>query len=155
MSSRREAERDLEERPAAVLAEDVSHCVADLADRAADAERLLDWRQQVGVAAGDVAQLLQPLVDLALIAVLLPLREARELALLGLRIDLEDVDVVDLVGDVLVDADDDVLAAAVALLVGDGRLLDLLLDELEGVDRAAEVLHLLHQLPGALLDLVG
>src|SRR5215211_9334716 len=93
----------LEERAAAVLAEDVSHRVADLADRAAGAERLLDRREEVGVAASGLAQLLELGVHGLLIAVCLPLSEAIELSLLGLRVDLEDVDVVDLVGDVLVD----------------------------------------------------
>ena len=75
--------------------------------------------------------------------------EPRQLALLGLGVDAEDVDVVDLVGDVLVDADDDVLAALVALVVAERRLLDLALHELQRLDRAAELFDLVHQLPGA------
>src|SRR3954447_21433720 len=145
----------LEERAAAVLAEDVAHRVADLADRAAGAQRFLDRGQQIAVAARHVTEGLQALIELALVAPLLPLLQPRELALLRFRVDLEGVDVVDLVADVLVDADDDVLAGAVALLVGDRGLLDLLLDELERVHRSAQVLDLLHQLPGALLDLIG
>src|SRR5262249_8671731 len=42
--------RRSEERTALVFAEDVAHRVADLADRAAGAQRLLDRRQQVAVA---------------------------------------------------------------------------------------------------------
>ena len=57
--------------------------------------------------------------------------------------------------DVLVDADDDVLAGAVALLVAPGRLVDLVRDELDRVDRAAELVDLLDQLPARALDLVG
>ena len=40
---------------------------------------------------------------------------------------------------VLVDADDDVLLLAVALLVAPGGFVDLAGDELDGVDRAAEL----------------
>src|SRR4029077_13973932 len=54
--------RALEERAAAVFAEDVAHRVADLADRASRAERFLERRQQVGVAAGGLAELLEPLL---------------------------------------------------------------------------------------------
>ena len=56
-------------------------------------------------------QRLQLGLDGGLVAALLERLQARQLALLGLGVDLEDVDVVDLVGDELVDADDDVLAA--------------------------------------------
>ena len=45
----------LEERPALVLAEDVAHRVADLADRGVGGERVADRVEQVAVAAGDVA----------------------------------------------------------------------------------------------------
>src|SRR4051812_14440049 len=63
----------LEERAAAVFAEDVAHRVADLADRAACAERLLDRVEQVALAAGDIAQLLELRVHGGLVAVRLPL----------------------------------------------------------------------------------
>src|ERR1700753_2535685 len=89
----------LEEGAALVFAEDVAHRAADLAQRGVGGERLADRVQQVAVAAGDVAQALQLRLDRGLIAALLEGLQARELALLGLRIDLEDVDVVDLVGD--------------------------------------------------------
>src|SRR5207342_1566194 len=106
-------------------------------DRAAGPERLLDRRQQVALTAGDVAQCLEARVELGLVAGLLELRKTGELALLGLGIDLEDVHVVDAVADVLVDADDDVLAGPIALVVAGGGLLDLALHELERVHRSA------------------
>ena len=52
--------RRLEERAALVLAEDVAHRAADLADRGVGGERGADRVQQVAVAAGDLAQLLEP-----------------------------------------------------------------------------------------------
>ncbi len=51
--------RRLEERPAAVFAEDVAHRAADLADRGVGCEGGADRVQQVAVAAGDVAQRLE------------------------------------------------------------------------------------------------
>src|SRR4051794_20687987 len=87
----------LEERAAAVLAEDVPHRVADVADRAAGTQRLLDRRQQIAVALGHVTQSLEALVELRLVARLLEGGEALQLASLRFRIDLEDVDIVDLV----------------------------------------------------------
>ena len=107
----------LEEGAALVFAEDVAHRAADLADRGVGGERGADRVQEVALAAGDVAQRLQLGLDRGLVAVLLEGLEPRQLALLGLGVDLEDVDVVDLVGDEFVDADDDVLAALVALVV--------------------------------------
>src|SRR6187549_4188955 len=130
-----DARAGLEERPAAVLAEDVAHRAADLADRGAGGERGADRVQQVALAAGDVAQLVEALLDAGLIAGFLEGPQAGELSPLGLGVDAEDVDVVDLVGDVFVDSDDDVLAGAVALVVGERRLLDLALHELERLDR--------------------
>ncbi len=71
-----------------------------------------------------------------MVARLLEGLQSGQLALLGLGVDAEDVDVVDLVGDVLVDADDDVLVTLVALVIGVGGLLDLALHELERLDGA-------------------
>src|SRR5665811_2622828 len=96
----------LEEGAALVLAEDVAHRAAGLAERGSACEGGADRGEQVALAAGDVAQGLQLLLDRGLVAVRLELLQAGELALLGLGVDAEDVDVVDLVGDVLVDADD-------------------------------------------------
>ena len=146
----------LEERAALVLAEDVAHRVADLADRGAVAQRVLDRVEQVAVAARDLAQRLEARSSTSFgVAVGLERGQALELAALGLRVDAQDVDVVDAVGDVLVDPDDDVLARGVALVVGQRRLLDLPLDEVERLDRAAELLDPVDQLPRARLDLVG
>src|ERR1700754_1428728 len=102
----------LEEGAALVFAEDVAHRAADLADRGVGGEGGADRVEEVAVAAGDLAEGLQFGVDRRLVAVLLEGLEARQLALLGLRIDLEDVHVVDLVGDEFVDPDDDVLTRA-------------------------------------------
>src|SRR3954454_13120731 len=139
--------QSLEEGAALVFAEDLAHRAADLADRGVGGEGGADRAEEVAVAAGDVAEGIELGLDLGLIAVLLEGLEAGELALLGLGVDLEDVDVVDLVGDELVDADDDVLAALVALVVAERRLLDLALHELKRLDRAAHLFDLLHQLP--------
>src|SRR3984885_1707787 len=82
--------------------------------------------------------------------------EPLDLLALGLRIDAEDVRHLGLaLVDELVDADDDVLTGAVALVVAERGLLDLVLDEVDRADRAAEAVDLLDQLVRADLDLVG
>ena len=79
-----------------------------------------------------------------------------KLSALGLGIDAQQVGHLDLlVVDVAVDADDDVLLDAVALLVAPGRLVDLAGDELDGLDRAAELVDLGDQLARAGLEFVG
>ena len=93
-------------------------------------------------------EVVEPALDPAPVALGLEPPEPLQLAPLRLGIDAEDVDVVDGVGHVLVDADDDVLTGPVALVVGGRRLLDLALDELERLDRAAELVDLADQLPG-------
>src|ERR1700712_2974185 len=138
-----------------VLPEDVLHRAADLAERRAVAQRLLDGRQDVVGAAGRGAQLLEALLDERLVAVLLERLEARDLRVLALGVDAQEVRDLDLVLFVLVDADDDVLAEAVALLVAPGRLVDLAGDELDRVDRAAELVDLGDQLQRTGLDLRG
>ena len=90
-----------------------------------------------------------------LVALGLELLEALDLAALGLGVDGQRVLDLDVVLDVAVDADHDVLLGAVALVVAEGRLLDLVLDERDGVDRAAELVDALDQLPRAALDLGG
>src|SRR4029453_13354971 len=100
----------LEKRATAVLAEDVAHRPAGLPDRGAGAQRLLDRRQEVALTLCPLSKLAQPGAESILVAIRLPLRQSLELPALGLRVDGEDVDVVDLLADVLVDADDDVLA---------------------------------------------
>src|SRR5829696_9641313 len=104
----------LEESAAAVLAEDVPHRIADVTDGATHPQCLLDRRQEVPVTLGNVPEGLESLVELGLVARFLECGEPLQLACLRLRVDLEDVDVIDLVADVLVDADDDVLARPVA-----------------------------------------
>ena len=105
--------------------------------------------------AATCAQLLEPLVHALLVAVGLELLQPLDLLALGLRVDAQDLDVVELVGDELVHADDDVLLLLVALLVAPGRLLDLGADERDALDRAAELVDLVDQLLRARLDLVG
>src|SRR5215211_1308016 len=149
------ARSGLEEGAALVLAEHVAHRAAGLTDRGAVAQRVLERIEEVAVASGYPPKVLQAALDhLGVPAVLEPL-EPLELALLGLRVDLQDLDVVNLIGHVLVDADDDVLTVPVALVVGGGGLLDLALDELQRPHRAAELLDLVDQLPGPHLDLVS
>ena len=67
-----------------------------------------------------VAQLLEAPLDELLVAVGLERRQALDLLALGLRVDAQQVGDLELVLDVLVDADDDVLLDAVALLVAPG-----------------------------------
>ena len=74
---------------------------------------------------------------------------------LRLGVDAEDVRHLRIVLDELVDADDDVLGDPVALVVAESGLLDLVLDEVDRVDRPAELVDLRDQLAGAGLDLVG
>src|SRR5215212_2127296 len=136
-----------------VSAEHVAHRAADLAHRGAVLQRLADRRQQVAVAACRLSQLLEPGVDELLVAVRLERLQPLDLLALGLGVDAQQVRHLERLVDVLVDADDDVLLLLVALLVAPGRLLDLVLDERDRVDRAAELVDLRDQLAGALLDL--
>ena len=115
----------------------------------------LDRRQQVAVAAGDVEARVEAPVELGLVAVLLERLEPLQLTGLRLGVDLEDVDVVDHVGDVLVDPDDYVLSGAVALVVGGGDSSISRCMNSSAFTEPPRLLDLLHQLPGALLDLVG
>ena len=77
----------LEERAALVLAEDVAHRAAHLADRGARAQRVLDRVQQVALALGDLAKLLEPGVDRPWSRSALNSRQPLDLAPLGLRVD--------------------------------------------------------------------
>src|SRR5204863_8741088 len=101
-----------EERPALVLAEHVAHRPARLADRGPVAERVPDRVEQVAVAAGDLAKLVEASVHGHLVAGLLESLQALDLAALRLGIDLQDLDVVDLLGHVLVHPNDDVLTGS-------------------------------------------
>src|SRR5687767_7364685 len=83
----------LEESAALVLAEDLAHRATDLADRCVGRERVADGVEQVALTFSDLTQLCELRVDSSLVAVLLELLEPLELALLGLGVDLEDVDV--------------------------------------------------------------
>ena len=142
--------------PRLVGPEDVLHRAADLAHRAAVLERLADRVHEVVGAARGLAQLVEALRDELVVAVGLERRQARRAASRSdSRVDAQDVLDLDRVLLVLVDADDDVLLEAVALLVAPGRLVDLVRDELDRVDRAAELVDLRDQLVGARLDLVG
>ena len=58
----------LEERSAAVLAEDVAQRAAGLADRGSGAQRLADRVEQVDLAPGGVAKLLEPGLDRGIVA---------------------------------------------------------------------------------------
>src|SRR6185312_4502357 len=148
---RRRAARALDVR--LISAEHVAHRAADLAHRRAVLERLADRRQQVLAAARGGAQLLEAAVHEHLIAVRLERLQAVDLLALGLRVDAQQVGHLERFVDEAVDADDDVLLGLVALLVPPGGLLDLVLDERDRVDRAAQLVHLRDQLGGALLDL--
>src|SRR5829696_5592488 len=138
-----------------VLAEHLAHDAADLADRGLLGQGVADRVEQVPVGLGGLAELAELGLQLLVVAVRLELLQPVDLLLLRLRVDAQDLDVVDLVGDVLVDADDDVLLDPVALLVAPGRLLDLGADERDRLDGAAELLDLVDQVLRALLDLVG
>src|SRR3954452_15520594 len=74
-----------------VLAEFLAHHAADLAQRRAIAECVLERVEEVALAAADAAQLLQAPADQRLVAVLLEALQASDLLVLGLRIDLENV----------------------------------------------------------------
>ena len=113
------------------------------------------YGQQVVRALGGAPQLLEALVGELLVAVGLERLQALELVALGLGVDAQDLLDLDVVLLVLVDADDDVLARAVALVVAEGGLLDLALDERDRLDRAAHLVDLLDQRPGAALDVGG
>ena len=76
-----------------------------------------------------LAQLLEALLDERLVAVGLERRQPLDLLALGLGVDAQQVGDLELVLDVLVDAHDDVLADAIALLVAPGALVDLAGDE--------------------------
>src|SRR5437762_1727963 len=88
----------------------VPHRPAHLAHRAAVAQRVMDERQQVVFFPGRVAQPGQPPLDQLVVAVGLEGLEPFDLIALGLRIDAQRLGHLDVVGDVLVDADHDVLA---------------------------------------------
>src|SRR5215216_3102120 len=138
-----------EERTPPVLAEHLPHRPADLADRRPLPQRVLDRVEQIALAPCDLLELAEPRLDRRAVTSLLEARKPLQLAALRFRVHPEDLDVVDLVGHELVDADDDVLPGAVPLVVGGGRLLDLPLNELQRPHRPAELLHLVDQLPGA------
>src|SRR3954447_1885759 len=137
-----------------VLAELLAHDAAHLADRGVRLQGRADRLEQVAAAVGDRAQLFEPGLQLVVVAVLLEGRQPLDLLGLGFRVDAKDVDVVVRLGDVLVDADDDVLTVLVALVVAPGRLLDLRADVRDALDRAAQLLDLVDQLLGTRLDLV-
>src|SRR5438552_2441708 len=138
-----------------VLAELLAHHAADLAQRGVVAERVPERIEQVPVAAADLAELLEAPAHKLLVPVLFEALEAGDLVVLGLGIDLEDVDL-DLAAalGVLVDAHEDVLLGLDAAVVGERRFLDLALDEssLDRLHRAAELLHLFHQSARLVLD---
>ena len=102
-----------------------------------------------------LAQLLEPLVGQLLVAALLERLQPLELLALGLGVDAQDLLDLGVLLLVLVDADDDVLLRAVALVVAEGGLLDLALDERDRLDRAAHLVDLLDQPARAVLDLLG
>src|ERR687897_877416 len=128
-----------------VLAELLAHHAADLAERAAVRQRRAHRLEQVARAAAGLAQLGESRLDGVLVAILLEGLEALDLLPLGLRIDPEDLDLVDLIGHVLVDAYDDVLLLAISLLVAPGRLLDLGADEGDALHRAAQLVDAVDQ----------
>src|SRR4051794_16450297 len=136
-----------------VLAEDVAHGPAGLAERAAVLEGLADEGQEVVGPPRRLAQLLEPLLDEPAVAVALEGLEARHLRILLGLVHLERVRDLDVLGHVLVDAADVVLAEPVALAVAPGRLLDLVLHEGDGLDGAAELVDPVDELLGPGLDL--
>ena len=141
--------------PLPVLAELLAHDAAHLAERTAVLQRRAHRLEQVARAAARLAQLGEPRLDGVLVALLLEGLEPLDLLALRLRVDPEDLDLVHLVGHVLVDADDDVLLLAIALLVAPCGLLDLGPDERDALDRAAHLVDAVDQRLRRLLDLVG
>src|SRR6185295_19322860 len=89
-----------------VLPEFVAHDAADLAEARPHLERGAHRREQVVGARAGAAQVLERPVDGRLVAVRLELLQAVDLLALRLRVDPEDLDLVDRVGDVLVDTHD-------------------------------------------------
>src|SRR4051794_9680870 len=138
-----------------VLAEDLAQRAADLAHRRPVLEGLADRGQEVVTSLGRLLELAQARAEELWIAVGLEGLQALELVALGRGIDAQDLLDVDRVLDELVDADDDVLLGPVALVVAEGRFLDLRLDECDRLDGAALLVDLLDQRPGPLLDLRG
>ncbi len=106
------------------------------------AEGFADEGDEVLGALGGVAELLEALVDLGLVAACLELLEAGDLGALGFGVDAKEGRDVEFLLDELVDADDDVLLGAVALLVAPGALVDLVGDELDGLGGAANLVDL-------------
>src|SRR4051794_12844600 len=138
-----------------VLAEDVAHRAAGLAERGPVAQGVVQDGQQVVAPLRRVADLLQTLVDELLVALGLERLQALDLRVLGGRVDAQGLGDLRVLLDVVVDADHDVLALLVALGIAPGRLLDLVLDEVDRVHAAAELVDLGDQLARARLDLVG
>ena len=138
-------------------AELVAERVRDLADRDAGAERLAHRWQQVLGAGGDTADLRERGVGLLGVPLGPHARRPLQLAPLGVRVDPEQLDLLRVVLDEAVDADDHPLARLDLLVPAERRFLDLALDEalLDRGDRAAELVDPLDQLPRLLLELVG
>src|SRR5207302_7971644 len=114
---------------------------ADLADRAARAQRLAHRVQHVLGPSRRLAHACERRGGLVGIARGAHLRRARELTLLGFRIDRLQLDRLLRLGAVLVDADDHALALLDLLLPPERGVLDLALDEalLDRRDGAAEL----------------
>ena len=139
-----------------VVAEHVAHRPAHLADRAAVLQRLAQHRQHVVGPAGALADLLQARCHHARRRG--PSLNAFSRATCS-RSDSGSTRRMSGTSGVsstnLLTPDDDVLLDAVALVVAEGRLLDLVLDEVDRLHRAAQLVDLVDELLGAALDLVG
>ena len=85
----------------------------------------------LSVAACGLADLVETSVDELLVAVLFEGLQARDLFAFGGGVDAHDVGHLDVIFDEAVDADDDVLPGAVALVISERGLLDLRLDEID------------------------
>src|SRR5205814_1476280 len=94
-----------EERTSPVLAEHFPHRSADLPDRRPVPQRVLDRVEQIALARGDLPKVLEPRLDRRGVAAFFEACEALELPPFRLGVHPQDLDVVDNVGDELVDAD--------------------------------------------------
>ena len=129
--------------------------LADLADRAAGAQRLPHRREQVLVGAGHTPHLGQRRLRGRGVPLGPDACRPLELAPLDLGVEAVELDLLLLVLHELVHADDDPLALLDLLRVAVGRLLDLRLDEalLDRGDRAAALLDPVDQLERPRLEL--
>ena len=138
-----------------VRAELLTQGVAHLADRAAGRESVAHRRQQVGLAAGGLANPSEGGIGVAVVSLRTGALRALDPAPFRLGIEAMKLHVLLLALFESVHAHDDPLPGFDLALERERRLLDLVLREtlLDRLDRAAELVDPLDQLPGALLEL--